>query len=84
MLQRAVGTCPLVEFSICGVTTEGLLDTGSQVSTVTEKFFRDNLCGKDDGILSTAGWLKLTEANGLEIPYLGYLEFVLETMGIKS
>ncbi len=65
-----------IELSICG-------DTGSQVSTVTEKFFRDHLCGKDDDILSTAGWLKLTAANGLEIPYLGYLEVGVETMGIK-
>lgn len=83
LLQRAVGTCPMVELSICGVTTKGLLDTGSQVSTITEKFFRNHLYGKDDDILSTAGWLKLTAANGLDIPYLGFLEVEVETMGIK-
>uniref|UniRef100_A0A9J8AN32 ribonuclease H n=1 Tax=Cyprinus carpio carpio TaxID=630221 RepID=A0A9J8AN32_CYPCA len=30
-----------------------------------------------------AGWLKLTAANGLDIPYLGYLELEVEAMGIK-
>lgn len=34
-------------------------------------------------MLSTAGWLRLTAANGLEIPYLGYLELDVETMGLK-
>ncbi|KAG1931367.1 hypothetical protein F2P79_021615 [Pimephales promelas] len=34
-------------------------------------------------MLSTAGWLKLTAANGLDIPYLGYLELEVETMGRK-
>lgn len=33
-------------------------------------------------MLSTAGWLKLTAANGLDIPYLGYLELEVETMGM--
>ncbi|XP_049332151.1 uncharacterized protein LOC125799454 [Astyanax mexicanus] len=34
-------------------------------------------------MLSTSGWLKLTAANGLDIPYLGYLELEMDTMGIK-
>lgn len=83
LLSRAVGTCPVVELSICGVTTKGLLDTGSQVSTITDPFFRDHLRGKDDDVLSMAGWLKLTAANGLDIPYLGYLELEVEAMGME-
>ena len=82
-LARAVGTCPVVEMKIGGVSTRCLLDTGSQVSTVTEQFFRQHLCGEEDDMLSTAGWLRLTAANGLEIPYLGYLELEVETMGLK-
>uniref|UniRef100_A0A3B1KGI5 ribonuclease H n=1 Tax=Astyanax mexicanus TaxID=7994 RepID=A0A3B1KGI5_ASTMX len=34
-------------------------------------------------MLSTSGWLKLTAANGFDIPYLGYLELEMDTMGIK-
>ncbi len=39
--------------------------------------------GDDEDMLSTTGWLKLTAANGLDIPYLGYLELEIETMGRK-
>lgn len=83
LLARAVGTCPTVEINIRGVVTRCLLDTGSQVSTITEQFFRQHLCGEDDDMVATAGWLRLTAANGLEIPYLGYLELEIETMGLK-
>lgn len=39
-LERAVGTCPMVDLKIKGVPVSCLLDTGSQVSTITEEFFR--------------------------------------------
>ena len=82
LLQRAVGTCPMVEIRVGGVSVPCLLDTGSQVSTITEEFFRKHLGGEDEDMLSTSGWLKLTAANGLDIPYLGYLELEVETMGM--
>ncbi|XP_058632049.1 uncharacterized protein LOC131540807 [Onychostoma macrolepis] len=53
----------------------------SQVSTISESFFQQHLGGDDEDMLSTAGWLKITAANGLDIPYLGYLELEIETMG---
>lgn len=59
VLERAVGKCPVVELMIGGMKVSCLLDTGSQVKT----------CGKDKYMLSIAGWLKLTAANGLDIPY---------------
>ena len=65
-----------------GGLTSCLLDTGSQVSTLSEGFFWNNLGRKDGDMLSTSGWLKLTAANGLDIPYLGCLELVVETMGM--
>lgn len=81
LLKRAVGTCPQVDIKVLGVEVSCLLDTGSQVSTISESFFRQHLGGDDEDMLSTAGWLKLTAANGLDIPYLGYLELEIETMG---
>lgn len=83
LLQRAVGTCPVVEIRVGGVSIPCLLDTGSQVSTITEEFFRKHLEGEDEDVLSTSGWLRLTAANGLDIPYQGYLELEVETMGMK-
>lgn len=83
LLKRAVGTCPQVDIKVLGVEVLCLLDTGSQVSTISESFFRQHLGGDDEDMLTTAGWLKLTAANGLDIPYLGYLELEVETMGRK-
>ncbi len=47
LLERAVGKSR--------VSAACLLDTGSQVSTVSERFFREHLFGEDKDILSTAG-----------------------------
>ncbi|XP_058246907.1 cilia- and flagella-associated protein 57-like [Hemibagrus wyckioides] len=42
LLQRAVGTCPVVELSIGGITTKGLLDTGSQMMTSSPQLVGSN------------------------------------------
>lgn len=59
-----------------------LLDTGSQVSAISETFFRRHLLGKNEDITSTANWLKLTAANSLPIPYIGYIELDVQAMGL--
>lgn len=58
------------------------LPTGSQVSTITEGFFLEHLFGNDRDVMSTLGWLNITVANTLDIPYLGYIELDLEVMGM--
>ncbi|KAK9519917.1 hypothetical protein VZT92_022616 [Zoarces viviparus] len=50
-LERAVGKCPEVDIQIGGVPLRCLLDTGSNVSTLTESFFRDHLDGEDEDAL---------------------------------
>ena len=75
--EHAVGKCTVVVLKIWG----GLLVTGIQVSTIHESFFRELLLGEVEDMLSTAGWLQITAANGLDIPFLGYLELDVETMG---
>lgn len=81
MFERTVGKCPVVDIRIGDVTVSCLLDTGSQVSTITESLFREHLLGGNKDLLSTSGWLRITAANGLDISYLGYLELDVETMG---
>lgn len=81
-LKNAVGECPEVNIHIGGVPFKCLLDTGSNVSTMTESFFRDHLKGGDEDIHSTAKWLKLTAANKLPLPYLGYVELDIDVMGL--
>ncbi|KAK3700941.1 hypothetical protein QZH41_005652 [Actinostola sp. cb2023] len=65
--ERAVGKCPAVVVEMGGVQVNCLLDSGSEVSTITESFFKKHFQGKD--LLCTSGWLTLTAANGLDIPY---------------
>lgn len=57
-----------------GVEVPCLIDTGSMVSTVTESFFRKYFepWGRDR--LQSCHWLQLRAANGLNIPYIGYIE----------
>lgn len=81
-LERAVGTCPEVNICIDGEPAQCLLDTGSNVSTLTESFFREHLHGEDQDIHCTAKWLKITAANKLPLPYLGYVELDIKVMGL--
>ena len=62
-----VGKYPVVTVKMGGVDVSCLFDTGSQVSTVTESIFRQNIA-PDDSELASCHWLKLTAANGLAIP----------------
>ncbi|KAL7883342.1 hypothetical protein SRHO_G00010000 [Serrasalmus rhombeus] len=47
------------------------------VSTIVESFFRQHVQGK----LRSCRWLQLRAANGLEIPYVGYVELTVEVLG---
>ncbi|KAK3753252.1 hypothetical protein QZH41_004468 [Actinostola sp. cb2023] len=79
--ERAVGKCPVVVVDMGGVQVNCLLDSGSEVSTITESFFKKHFQGKD--LLCTSGWLTLTAANGLDIPYVGYFELDVCALGIN-
>ena len=68
---------------IGGVSVPCLLDSGAEVSTITEEFFDTHFKSKGQELLSTSGWLKLTAANGLEIPYLGYFELGVKAFGLN-
>ncbi len=83
VIERAIGQCPVVNLKLNSAPARCLLDTGSQVSTITNKFFREQLSGDDGAMFATSSWLKITAADGLEIPYQGYVELEVETMGLK-
>ena len=72
--DRLIAHCPYVTIKLAGVEVKCLLDTGSMVSTIVESFFRKHF--QDN--LQSCHWLELRAANGLEIPYLGYLEADVE------
>lgn len=78
-----VGRCPAVEVEMGGVWVKCLLDTGSMVNTITESFFKQVFQPWGVTKFRSCGWLVLRAANGLDIPYVGYLELDLQVLGKK-
>ena len=81
ILKRAVGQCPEVNILIEGQSVRCLIDTGSQVTTVTESLFNslsDCILFKD-----VTKWIKITGANQLDIPCIGYTELDLTIGNVK-
>lgn len=76
-VSSLLGQCPTVTITLGGVRVNCLLDTGSMVSTIHESYFRKHLQGQ----LQDCNWLQLQAANGLEIPYVGYVELTVEVLG---
>ncbi|KAL0154049.1 hypothetical protein M9458_050649 [Cirrhinus mrigala] len=79
--KTELGNCPTVEITIGGVTVACLLDTGSMVTTITQQFYEQYLQPQLQFQLQPCQWLKLKAANGLDIPYLGYLETTIGILG---
>lgn len=73
-----VAPCLTIDVVIGGVNVSCLMDTGSMVSTMTESFFRQQFGRWDQDRLRACNWLQLRAANGLAIPYIGYLELDVE------
>lgn len=67
-----VGECPDVVIQINGCSIPFILDTGSQVTLLSQSLFRRLLEGTRITNADSTPWLTLRAANGLEIPYLGY------------
>jgi transposase InsO family protein len=82
ILTKTVGGRPSVPAKFGGVVVECLVDTGSQVTTVTESFFREKLEPACQELTTTDGWLSITAANGLVVPYLGIVTLPVEVDGL--
>lgn len=72
-VPKLLSSCPKVMVNMGGVNVECLLDTGSMVTTISEKLFKQHFQMNPES-LKACHWLQLRAANGLEIPYVGYLE----------
>lgn len=79
VISRVVGNCPSVDVVMGGVTVPCLLDTGSMVTMVAESFFHENFDSAE--LMESSEWLTLRAANGLEIPYVGYIDLDVEVAG---
>jgi len=81
-LSRIVGGTPTMTAKMAGVEVECLVDTGSMVTLISETFYKEKLesvCGRVQGV---GRMLTMRGANGLEIPYLRYLELDMKVGGV--
>ena len=61
-----------------GTQVVAVIDTGNEVSMITEAWFNEHLRGLP---LQQTHWLSLKAANGLDIPYVGLLEGRVRVFG---
>ncbi len=70
-----IGARCTAQVDIAGMTCDCLLDTGSQVTTITQSFYNKNL--GDQKIYPLDNLLEVESANGQNVPYLGYVEVTI-------
>lgn len=79
-VSKIIGTCPTVNVKMNGISINCLLDSGSQVSTITESCFSNVFLQMQD-LQDCSSYFKLTAANGLAIPMCGMLIVSIELCG---
>lgn len=80
ILQKAVGKCPEKTVKLEGSSCRCLIDTGSEVSTISESFFHDLLQSKP-ALHDVTKWLRVSGANHLDVPVVGYIQVTVEIDG---
>ena len=81
-INNLIGTCPEVKMTLGGKEVNCLLDSGSQISTITETFYNTYLKMMSE-LHDSSKWLKITAANNLPVPYIGYISTEVELCGKK-
>ena len=67
--------------TMAGVDVDCLMDTGSQVSLVSESF-KEHIQSATCNLMSAHNWLTIRAVDGLEVPYLGYFETDIVVSGV--
>lgn len=73
LLSKLVGHCNEGVVTICGMSTTGLIDSGSMVTCCSESFY-DSLSPKPVLHSITDFQLSVYSAGGNQLPYMGYIE----------
>lgn len=71
--NKLIGKVPNVALTIENVPVRYILDTGSNVSLMKHSFFLSHFAKEGKKLRDAGHWLTLEAANGLNIPYLGYV-----------
>lgn len=80
--ETIAGICPVVEVKVDKIPVQCLVDTGSQVTIFTESFCKELFQNKAVRDAGDVPWLTLRAANGLDIPYVGYILADFEVEGV--
>jgi len=67
-----IGECPDVVIKMNEIAVPFVLDTGSQVTLLSQSLFKKYLGSTCLTNIGETPWLTLRAANGLKIPYVGY------------
>lgn len=82
IIENALGDCPEVKVREGGVDVGCLIDTGEEVSTITESFYKEFLAqGRE--VIDVTSYIRISASQGLEIPYVGYVELQLTAFSHK-
>ena len=79
LIEKGIGECLQTSGLLGGQEVCCLIDTGAQVSTITESFFRQHFQKKNLVVVFTC--IRITGSYGVDIPYLGYIELTLTVEG---
>ena len=77
-----VGESPIMKATMAGVKVNCLMDTGSQVSLISEGFFREHIQSAECNVIAANNWLTIRAVDGLEVPYVGYFETHIVISGV--
>ena len=80
LFDKVVGESPRAVVKIGRNDLHCLLDTGGQVSTITETYFKQYLLSEGE-LLDVSSFIHISGAQGLSVPFLGYLEVDLVALG---
>ncbi len=75
MPPTLIGNATEISCKINNITVNGLLDTGSQISSISRKFYMENLSKLP--LHNIDNLLKIESVSGESLPYFGYIEVTI-------
>jgi len=78
LLLNTFGECPESFVELDGVQVRCLLDTGAQVSTMMESFFKQFLVNR--GLTDAKSLIRIHLADGQDIPFVGSTQVDLKSL----
>lgn len=81
-VSNMIGSSNEVDIVVENISTKALLDTGSCVSTISQTFYENNYSGIE--LMPLNELLRLECADGSTMPYLGYIQVRIQSVGIPT